>query len=227
MSTSFNLLLLLLTFFVIAPYPLATAIPLTMDYRGSATTLYLNLALPGFPPKIIRSDSVSCAISSSNGEFQLLKRFEARNYENKSAQIVETSWKFERNQRILPESNHLMMPVLDSEDSYNITYEPNVKGEASKPKNQLPIDSGPPSHHDQFLDVKPLGEDESKINIPLAISPQIQVSTPGQDSTSFEILKSIVYGDLMEVIASLNIVASVADGVSIACKFQILLVWFS
>ncbi|KAI3800018.1 hypothetical protein L1987_35325 [Smallanthus sonchifolius] len=80
MSKSFNLPLLLLTFFVIAPYPLATARPLTMDHRGPATTPDLNLALPGFPPEIIRSDSVTCAISSSNGEVQLLKRFDAGNY---------------------------------------------------------------------------------------------------------------------------------------------------
>ncbi|KAI3793164.1 hypothetical protein L1987_35779 [Smallanthus sonchifolius] len=80
MPTSFNLPLLLLTLFMIAPYPLTTARPLTMDHREPATTPDLNLALPGFRPEIIRSDSVPCAISSSNGEFQLLKRFEAGNY---------------------------------------------------------------------------------------------------------------------------------------------------
>ncbi|KAI3682591.1 hypothetical protein L1987_82671 [Smallanthus sonchifolius] len=98
------------------------------------------------------------------------------------------------------------LPIREGEN-----YRPIVEGGPSKPENQLPTDSVP-SHYDQS-GVKLHGIDESHIDIPQAISPQTQVpsrGSVGQDSTSFEILKSIVYGGLMEVIASLSIVASAA-----------------
>ncbi|KAI3829841.1 hypothetical protein L1987_03969 [Smallanthus sonchifolius] len=93
-----------------------------------------------------------------------------------------------------------------------VTNDPNAKEEPSKPKNQLPTSGVPPSHPPYIWAP---GEGEPRIDIPPAIPPPILVPTPrlaGQDSTSFEILKSIVYGGLMEVIASLSIVASAAAG---------------
>ncbi|KAI3766809.1 hypothetical protein L2E82_16883 [Cichorium intybus] len=57
---------------------------------------------------------------------------------------------------------------------------------------------------------KTLGKHETSIDIPVVTSPAIQGQTQiseRQDSTSLEILKSIVYGGLMEVIAILSIVA--------------------
>ncbi|KAI3739103.1 hypothetical protein L2E82_29495 [Cichorium intybus] len=54
------------------------------------------------------------------------------------------------------------------------------------------------------------GKHETSIDIPVVTSPAIQGQTQiseRQASTSLEILKSIVYGGLMEVIASLSIVA--------------------
>ncbi|KAK9061051.1 hypothetical protein SSX86_018231 [Deinandra increscens subsp. villosa] len=82
MPTSFHLpLILLITFFLIAPYFLATARPITTDHDGPATTPELNLAGPGFLSERTGSDSsVPCAMSSGNGEVQFLKRFEAGNY---------------------------------------------------------------------------------------------------------------------------------------------------
>lgn len=71
----------------------------------------------------------------------------------------------------------------------------------------------PPGRHGESppLDVTP-EKPESSIDIPPATSPatgvQTQGEVAGQDSTSFEILKSVVYGGLMEVIASLSVVAS-------------------
>ncbi|KAK9057441.1 hypothetical protein SSX86_022276 [Deinandra increscens subsp. villosa] len=94
-----------------------------------------------------------------------------------------------------------------------VTYLPNVVGrEPSRLQNQPPAD-GVPSHYDQKL---PQTNDQSSIDILPDTTPEIQDPSPGiserQDSKSFEILKSIVYGGLMEVIASLSIVASAAAG---------------
>nr|XP_043610049.1 uncharacterized protein LOC122581821 [Erigeron canadensis] len=59
------------------------------------------------------------------------------------------------------------------------------------------------------------GKDETSIDMPPQTSnevPSQPQTAVGQDSTSFEILKSVVYGGLMEVIASLSVVASAAAG---------------
>ncbi|KAI3667922.1 hypothetical protein L6452_42992 [Arctium lappa] len=74
------------------------------------------------------------------------------------------------------------------------------------------VPSKPPGEHGKsLLDVTPENP-ESSIDIPPATSPATGAQTQGlaveQDSTSFEILKSVVYGGLMEVIASLSVVAS-------------------
>ncbi|KAI3526489.1 hypothetical protein L1887_05744 [Cichorium endivia] len=81
-------------------------------------------------------------------------------------------------------------------------------GVTSKPKDS-PLTGHVPSH----LDGKTPGKHETSIDIPVVTSPAIQGQTQiseRQDSTYLEILKSIVYGGLMEVIASLSVVASAA-----------------
>ncbi|KAL8192857.1 hypothetical protein R6Q57_027305 [Mikania cordata] len=80
MPISFHIPLLLLTFIVISPNFLLTARPITMDHKRQATKPEFNLALPGFLPEKISSDSVPCIISTPNEQLQLLKRFEAGNY---------------------------------------------------------------------------------------------------------------------------------------------------
>ncbi|XP_024975384.1 membrane protein of ER body 2-like isoform X2 [Cynara cardunculus var. scolymus] len=100
--------------------------------------------------------------------------------------------------------------------------EPNVPTIQDMTKPGLPSPS--PTTDTIYVPSKPLGEHrgssldvtpekpETSIEIPPATSPAIgapQTQEPvGQDSTSFEILKSVVYGGLMEVIASLSVVAS-------------------
>lgn len=90
--------------------------------------------------------------------------------------------------------------------------------------NDLPSSSDPSHYAQPHSDFKP--PHESAIDIPPDTSVETQVQpqgSTGQDSTSFEILKSIVYGGLMEVIASLSIVASAAAGEATTCKFKIVL----
>lgn len=74
-----------------------------------------------------------------------------------------------------------------------------------------------------YLGVEQSGEHETSINIPPATTIVIVGQTQGfvgdQDSKPFEILKSVVYGGLMEVIASLSIVASAAAGDATTSKF--------
>ncbi|XP_076945578.1 uncharacterized protein LOC143616707 [Bidens hawaiensis] len=93
--------------------------------------------------------------------------------------------------------------------------QPDVVGEPSKPEYQL-RDGGVPSNDDQpRLGAKLPAKDDTSIDILPDTRTEIQDPPrrpAGQDSTSFEILKSIVYGGLMEVIASLSIVASAAAG---------------
>ncbi|KAF5822138.1 putative Ccc1 family protein [Helianthus annuus] len=90
------------------------------------------------------------------------------------------------------------------------------QGEKSQPdaKGRQPLLSGglPPHYDDQD---QLHGQGDSRLDILPDISTETQDPprrSARQDSTSFEILKSIVYGGLMEVIASLSIVASAAAG---------------
>ncbi|KAI3829840.1 hypothetical protein L1987_03968 [Smallanthus sonchifolius] len=102
-----------------------------------------------------------------------------------------------------PKIDHPSSPTM--EINYVLNKLPIRQGE-----NYGSIVEGGPSNLENELPRK----DETSIHILPDTSPGIQVPPPGlgQDSTSFEILKSIVYGGLMEVIASLSIVASAAAG---------------
>ncbi|KAD3338421.1 hypothetical protein R6Q59_026885 [Mikania micrantha] len=119
---------------------------------------------------------------------------------------------FDQSSPPITEMNFVLnkLPIRQGEN-----YGPNVNVEPSKLENQLSA-SDVPSHYDQLhLGVRPRDDHESSIDILPDTSSEIQARAPesaGQDSTSFEILKSIVYGGLMEVIASLSIVASAAAG---------------
>lgn len=87
-----------------------------------------------------------------------------------------------------------------------------VDSPSPSPDNKYVASKPPGGHGESPLDVTPENHPESSIDIPPATSPAIGAQTQGlaveQDSTSFEILKSVVYGGLMEVIASLSVVAS-------------------
>ncbi|KAI7743740.1 hypothetical protein M8C21_017709 [Ambrosia artemisiifolia] len=91
-----------------------------------------------------------------------------------------------------------------------------AKGGQVKREDQPHVTGGAlSSHYDPNSGVKPPGKGEARIDIGPTIGSGTRDAPrrlAGQDSTSFEILKSIVYGGLMEVIASLSIVASAAAG---------------
>ncbi|XP_071687655.1 uncharacterized protein [Rutidosis leptorrhynchoides] len=79
--------------------------------------------------------------------------------------------------------------------------------------------SKPINHPSVYVRPQKQKEEKDDMQIDIDIIPEDSTEVPDhapiqrrQDSTSFEILKSIVYGGLMEVIASLSVVASAAAG---------------